>query len=89
MQLDGRAELLAKEGEFFRARTFNERKRCKYGHSLTDPRNVYRRTGSDDHKECKRCRADAEERRRVRLREKYGKHWYTMTAAQRRDLDSL
>lgn len=68
MKVDGRAVRLSEIGaEVSRIRS-EEQTHCKNGHSLLDPTNVWFRSDRFG-RICRRCRADAEKRRRDRIRE--------------------
>ena len=83
MELDGRAQKLREANLRWQAKRVVEQTECKNGHSLTDPSNVYRRPDRPDDRNCRRCRAEAEQRRSERLAEKYGPCAHHLTKAQR------
>ena len=72
MKRDGRRDAFTAIGAEASRQRAAAQTECSNGHSLTDEANVYRRKDRPDTRNCRRCRADAEQRRRARLRDQYG-----------------
>lgn len=68
MEVDGRKDLLREVGAASAKGKAEQRLVCKNGHSLTEQANIYRRADEPRTRNCRRCRADAEKRRRDRVR---------------------